>query len=82
MTLLYAHMLLDDLVGVGVVHTNHGNRLHGLDESLIDGIGPDCRGNVPTVRGSIHSRNLDVHLTEGIVHIHTWPIRFFNNGNF
>ena len=81
MTILDTYMLLDDLIGVGVVYTNHGDRLDRLDESLIDGIWSDGGGDVTTVCGTIDSRDLDIHLTEGIIHIYTRTIRFLNHGD-
>ena len=81
MAVLYAHMLLDDLIGVGVVYTNYSDRLDRLDESLIDGIWSDRRGDVSAVCGTIDSRDLDIHLTEGIIHIHTRTIGLPDHGD-
>ena len=82
MAVLYAHMLLDDLIGVGVVYTHHGDRLNRLDESLIDGIWSDSGGDVTAVCGAIDSRDLDIHLTEGIIHIHARTIGLLDHGDF
>ncbi len=69
MTILHTHMLLDDLVRICVKHTNHCNRLNRRNQTFIDRIRTYGRRNISTVRRTIHTRDHDIHLTEGIIHI-------------
>ena len=72
---LHPHMLLDDLVRIGVENPHHRHGLHRRNQALVDGKGTYGGGNIAAVGASVHSRNHDVHLAEGVVHVHALPVR-------
>ena len=80
-TVLHPDVLLNDLVGVGVQHPDHGDGLHGGDQALVDGEGTHGGGNVAAVGLFVHIGDLDIHLAEGVVHVHVRAVGFGDDGD-
>ena len=81
MAILNTDMLLDDLVGIGIQHADHSNGLYSFHQTLINGKRTNSGRNVAAVSLLIHIGDLNIDLTEGIVHVNIRAVGLGDDGH-